>query len=232
VKRRALVGLLLLALYAVCYAWGAGAASAATGATDNADLNTCLQAIVTNFEGQLDNGSDYLGICAYADDADGNGDPGWFNDAPETADTTDGPSAVANASHYEDTANGSTTDGTDFTYVGAHTENGETLYLVATDSGHEFANVDSGPFEYTTTDDVDAAYTLDGGADALTWADTTGGTTTVTVSDPSTTVALDADDATRLDYIWWGVWLSIGVGLIALIAPAFHRAFPWGRTAS
>src|SRR4051794_41139449 len=46
----------------------------------------------------------------------------------------------------------------------------------------------------------------------------------------SGTVALDADASSRLDLVWWGSWALVGLGLVAVIAPAWRSAFPWGSS--
>jgi hypothetical protein len=59
------------------------------------------------------------------------------------------------------------------------------------------------------------------------------GTTTVVQTTPGTTVTnevlvrgdLSADDQHRLDLAWWGVWALVGLGLVALIAPLWYRAW-------
>lgn len=40
------------------------------------------------------------------------------------------------------------------------------------------------------------------------------------------TVALSADDAHRLDLLWWGIWGLIGLQLVALVVPFWRSA--WG----
>lgn len=48
-------------------------------------------------------------------------------------------------------------------------------------------------------------------------------------SEVSGTVALSGEDKDRLDLIWTGLGILIGVSLFALLAPAWHRAFQWVR---
>jgi hypothetical protein len=53
---------------------------------------------------------------------------------------------------------------------------------------------------------------------------TTGGATEV-----AGTVALSDDDASRLDLVWWGVWINSGFLLVLIAAPIWERAWRFWR---